>query len=233
MTDIADAVAQVLKDGGPPVLLLDTCILLDLLQRLAQDEGYQFDPVVRLVSKLSAVPVPVRIILPHLVPVEWQQNLSGRRDKLRQYLEAQQKRHERIDAACRATGLSLPAPGYGALSLPQALADLAQQIIDTSLQLSRDQGCVDRSLQRVIGKERPGHEGKIKDALIFEECLEVARQLRAAPYGGRVIFVSSNHTDFGLGKNQNRWHGELEAQCQQCGLEFFSSLPVALLNLGI
>jgi hypothetical protein len=99
--------------------------------------------------------------------------------------------------------------------------------------LDRDEACVGRALDRVHGKARPSHGGMVKDSIHLEHYLELSRQLHAAGFPGRRVFVSANKADFWEAKNKSDIHPDLEPQLRAVGLEFFGALEAALGSLGI
>ena len=99
--------------------------------------------------------------------------------------------------------------------------------------LDRDDTCVGRAIDRVQNKVRPSHAGMVKDSIHLEHYLELCRQLHAAGFLERRVFVSANKADFWEAKNKSDIHPELKPQLDAVGLEFFGTLEAALGSLGI
>ena len=93
--------------------------------------------------------------------------------------------------------------------------------------LDRDPPCVQRALDRVLAKRRPGHDGKIKDAIHLEHYLELSRLLHAGGFPERRVFVSGNRADFWDGPLP-RIHPSIAADLAGMGLEFFGDLRSAV-----
>ena len=106
-------------------------------------------------------------------------------------------------------------------------------MLGSAIVLDRDDTCVGRALDRVHHKARPSHGGMVKDSIHLEHYLELCRQLGAAGFSGRCVFVSANKADFWETKNRADIHPELGPQLSAVGLEFFGSLEAALGSLGI
>jgi hypothetical protein len=89
--------------------------------------------------------------------------------------------------------------------------------------------CVLRARDRLRAGEPPSSKAKqeFKDCEIFEEFLELAQNLRAGGFGERMIFVSSNTSDYGRPPGAPR----IQEDLLEHGAEYVSSLSWALSSI--
>jgi hypothetical protein len=234
MPALATVVADLLAHPRP-VLLLDTCDLLDIIQCVAEGKAGRLEHVRRLVTALGADPDRLQLVVSYLVPVEWAQNQAI-------VLADVELRTRRLDQdiadihrAWQHAGSQLPGPtpSYAGSGLTAALAALAGTILGWAVVLDPDETCIGRALDRVHTKGRPSHTGMVKDSIHLEHYLELCRQLHTSAFPGRRVFVSANKADFWAAKNRADIHPDLEPQLTAVGLEFFGTLEAALGSLGI
>src|SRR5947209_15092906 len=76
MTALVPVVADLLAHPRP-VLCVDTCDLLDIIQCVAEGKAGRLEHVRRLVESLIRWPYLVQIVVSYLVPVEWAQNQAA------------------------------------------------------------------------------------------------------------------------------------------------------------
>src|SRR6266516_1343158 len=76
MPAIAAVVADLLASPRP-VLCLDTCDLLDIIQCVAEGKARRLEHVSRLLDALQASPDRVQLVISYLVPLEWAQNQAN------------------------------------------------------------------------------------------------------------------------------------------------------------
>ncbi len=234
MPPIATVVADLISHPRP-VLCLDTCDLLDIIQCVAEGKPRRLEHVRRLLDTLTLDPDRLQIAVSYLVPLEWDQNQAN------VLADAEHKvRHVDEDVAAimivwqhAGAPLPVPSPSYAGRGLPAALASLADAVLSCAVVLGRDASCVSRALDRVHDKARPSHVGMVKDSIHLEHYLELCHQLHALGFPERRVFVSANKADFWEAKNLSDIHPDLEPQLAAVELEFFGTLEAALGSLGL
>ncbi len=234
MPAVAAVVADLLARPRP-LLCLDTCDLLDVIQCVAEGKARRLEHVRRLLDTLALRPDRVQLAVTYLVPVEWTQNQATVIDEVERKTRRVDEDVAEIHLAWQHAGLPLsgPSPNYAGGGLPAALAALAGAVLGWAVVLDRDDTCVGRALDRVQNKVRPSHAGMVKDSIHLEHYLELCRQLHASGFPGRRVFVSANKADFWEAKNKSDVHPDLAPQLTAVGLEFFGTLEAALGSLGI
>ena len=234
MSALAAVVADLLACPRP-VLCLDTCDLLDVIQCVAEGKARRLEHVRRLVDTLARRPDCVQLVISYLVPVEWAQNQATVLDEVERKTRRVDEDIAEIYRAWQHAGAPLPGllPSYAGAGLPAALAALAGSVLGWATVLDREDACIGRALDRVQRKARPSHAGMVKDSIHLEHYLELCRQLSASSFPGRKVFVSANKADFWEAKIKADIHPDLALQLAAVGLEFFGSLEAALGSLGI
>jgi hypothetical protein len=218
-----------------PLLCLDTCDLLDIIQCVAEGKARRLEHVRRLLGTLALRPDRVQLIVSYLVPIEWAQNPASVIDEVEHKIRRVDEDIAEIHVAWEHAGPPFPGspPSYAGGRLPVALAALAGTVLRWAVVIDRDDTCVARALDRVQNKAPPSHAGMVKDAIHLEHYLELCRQLHAAGLLARRVFVSANKADFWEAKNKPDIHPDLAPQLTAVGLEFFGTLEAALGSLAI
>ena len=74
MPAIAAVVANLLARPRP-ILCLDTCDLLDIIQCVAEGKARRLEHVRRLIDTLALRPERVQLVVSYLVPIEWRRTM--------------------------------------------------------------------------------------------------------------------------------------------------------------
>lgn len=236
MTSIADAVTTILAGRVPaPVLVLDTCVLLDLFRWDGPGPRILFAEIKAANHLLEALALGggelVRLVAPELVPGEFADNADSIQGAFKKGLEAHDKAREWLDDAGALFDLSRPvAPPTRDSGISTRCRALAMDLLDRSIVLDRDRACLDRAVDRLIAKRRPSHRKEIKDSMNLEQGLELARRLREAGSTAPCLFISSNTKDF-ANETRTDLHPDLRQDFKAAGLEYFTSLTAAVGSL--
>jgi len=200
MPSIVAAVAQIRGDDRP-VLLLDTCILLDIIRVTMRCLGTDFvQRANQLHGLLTSAPPGCSLVVASMVHTEWNNNAPRTVNEVRVHLNQIQDQAIHFHEACNALGIALGygPPAYPMVSLHTRLGDLSRQIIDLAIRLDPDGECSSRAVARVVGNLPPSQQGgEMKDCVIVEEYLELTRQLRANGFARKCVFCTSNVNDYG------------------------------------
>jgi hypothetical protein len=197
MPSIAAVVGQ-LTAAPKPVICLDTCDILEVVQcldwegRTAPRNVACVSAAQQLLGALADNPNRAQIIITELVATEWGQNIAEICANATRFLAQVDGIVERTYEAAAHAGIALP--GYTNLSastLVDALTSLSQALLDQAIRLDLDTTRTASALDRVMAKQRPSHDGHIKDSSHFEHYLELARQLRASGFTEEFVFVSN------------------------------------------
>src|SRR5262245_24098264 len=152
------AVEAQLRADDRPVLFLDTCILLDLIRATYRCLGVGYvQGAVELHTLLTSNPPQCALIVASMVPTEWADNAPKVRDEVQSHLKKIQDQAVHFHEACAILGITLTfgRPSYSAVGLAERLYDFSKALLDGSIRLDGDAGCVSRGYERVVGKTPP------------------------------------------------------------------------------
>ncbi len=229
MPSIAAVEAQLRADDRP-VLFLDTCILLDIIRATYRCLGIGYiQKALELHTLLTSNPPHCALIVASMVPTEWADNAPKVKDEVQSHLKKIQEQASHFHDACASLGMALAfgRPFYPGVGLAEKLYDLSKALLDGSIRLDRDSGCESRGVGRVVAKIPPSKQGgEVKDCIIVEECLELARQLRANGFARKCVFCTSNMDDYG--EPGGKLHPTLAADFAAVGMIFTANLPWAI-----
>ncbi len=233
MTTIPAAVAQIIAQPAP-VVILDTCNLLDLFRcdKVGQKPRVPAEEI-RIASVLLAFaiarPAAAHLVVPELVPGEFTDHANKTEGKFDEWLKEQDENQAWLAEASPWVGTSLPnPPAVRPFGLHAGFRRLADDLLAQAVVLDRDQASLNRAVERLIAKRRPSHKKEIKDAINLEQCLELCLQLRDGGFQRPAVFVSSNKNDYAMPSPGSRLHVNLRARFAVVSLEYYPSLRSAV-----
>jgi hypothetical protein len=234
---LADAFAQVRAGPPAPVILIDTCIFLDLFRTDESQTKVPYQPraptqeirdAAGLLALVSATPGAAHLIVPELVPREYSDHAAAIQAQFGNWTELHDRNQDWLREASRYVALALPAPHpVHPYDLAALLRGLADNLLAKAQVLERDPACVDRALHRLINKIRPSHRKEVKDSMNLEQCLELSRRLQADGFPKSRVWVSSNTNDFAQ-PSGSHVHADLQGDFAAAGLKYFTSLRAAV-----
>lgn len=232
MPVIGDVARQVL--GNPaPVLLLDNCAILDLIRYTARPKNTPLPAAAKIAAAVQSTPARCWLVKASLTDKEYADNHPQARDELGRFFTDLQESMDRFRAACAVLGVACPAPfGWPAQFVDVHVA-LAEQLLRTAVSLDGDAAIQQRAFaDRVILKRRPAHAGAIKDAVMVEEYLELARLVRQGGFAGPMVFLTSNTNDF-CAADKKALHPDLTTDFAATQLDLALVWPQAVAMLGV
>lgn len=232
MPSIADTAARVVA-AGAPALFLDTCNILDIIRAPVRALSGCVEAATELVAGAPAAAPRFNLIVGSFVPGEFAANSPTVADTLTAHLDRMDEQADHFHGLCGHLGIApgFGRPGYRATAFAGRLLDLSRDLLAAAVVLDTDPDALARAVARVTGAppRRPSRNaGQLKDCVIFEEYLEVCRQVRATTFAGKLVFCSSNTADYCDGKVA---HPDIAADCAAVGLAFTTNLPWAVAEL--
>ncbi len=230
MIPIATAAATFLNCPAP-VILFDTCSLLDLFRPAGQKPRVPAGEIRSAAEILRLVigqPDAAHLVVPELVPGEYADHADRIEKEFKGWFRIHDENQEWLAEAALWIGHQLPAPqAIQQFCIQAGCRRLADDLLSRSIVLERDPPCLERAIARLIAKRRPSHEKEIKDSMNLEQSLELSRRLSNLGYAQSRVFVSSNTNDFAAA-NSTAVHPDLKPELLAVGLEYFTSLRAAL-----
>ena len=221
-----DRAAAGLIAAPRPILVLDTCTLLDIVRAPLRDLAATVRAGVEL--RALAAAGTVRFFVQDIVPGEWADNLpAARRDGdagIRAYIATWQIA---ADLGQPAPLLPVVPPG----TLLDELEQLSRDLLTAAETLDRDHAGMSWAIDRVAAKQKPSSaKGTVKDGHILGHALRLSMLLATAGYPHSRVLVSSNRSDFGA-PNTTGFHPDIAPDAAAAGLRYAASLEVALADL--
>lgn len=219
---IAEAVPFLLALPAP-VLLPDTCAMLDVVRAPARNMNYLIGLAEQFAGMATATPKALHVVISETVTLEWREHLPAATAEVERYLQSSQDTLRSLQEACAAFRLPPPADLPAELAeLPARLEATATRLFDSALVLSLDGDCLTRAYTRQAHHRRPGRRGKaINDCVIFEHAFCLSAALQSAGFTETRTFVSPNTSDYCEGR---ALHPELRPEFASAGLEFVTDL---------
>lgn len=193
-------VADILSSPAP-VILWDTCALLDIMRAIYRGDidVRSVDHAQRLLALISTPPRRAWSVVSEIVEREFQNYELTVETELRTLLNA-------LDTCATdlARGGRYTADYSATAPLSIVLRQLSGGLLKSSEILAADPVCDRRAAYRmaaVVPPCRSRGSSNNADCRIIEHYLEIARQLSAAKFPFRIVFVSSNKRDYGQPSN--------------------------------
>ncbi|KQN48998.1 hypothetical protein ASE99_14090 [Serratia sp. Leaf51] len=181
------------------ILLVDTCLLLDVIRDVTRDSVFMNDITAGLhILSKAEVGNEVFILMAQQVEVELKDNESLVEDSSVGILERFINRVNKVDDI---------SSKYGSTN-KISTTHLTDHVSRTKVVLERwkkivylvpqKKGIVDKAFARVGQNIAPAKKGKdsMKDCVVTETYLDVARELRNAGLTAPIVFASSNTKDY-------------------------------------
>lgn len=232
-------VVEFLSFADRPVLMLDTCILLDVIRAPYRSDvpNATVARAAELAASCATGDPVARVVVASWVPKEFDENVAKTEDDLEKHCRTLVELTRDAEAACDAIGIARRPAGFapGSLNpLARSLPALARNLLGAAIVLSPDNDVLARAQIRNTHRRPPSTQGtQSKDPQIFEEYLDFARRVRAYGIGVPLLFCSSDRKAYGDGRTP--LHPELAAELASPGVKvsFAKDLPWAWHELGL
>ena len=220
-----DDLAAVLAKAAVPVLILDTCTILDVVRAPIREQlgTHDIGAVHTLLARATAASPAVSFVITAQVLQEFQDNIHQVETDTHNALASAAARFaailERIQAL--SPGDSIPrAVDLSSLGFPRRARHLATQIVQASSVLTDHPDDIVRAYRRVTLAKPPATKARqsVKDCLIAENTLRLAATLRSIGFFQNIVFATSNTKDYQ--QDHRSLHPELRAEFIAVSLEY-------------
>ncbi|ELI6430218.1 DUF4935 domain-containing protein [Vibrio harveyi] len=196
--ELNELVKQILT-SPKPVIIFDTCSLLDII-RVAGRDNISSDIVSSALELIASN--DIWLLASDIVSVEWNKNVDAVEQETKNKIKNTHKHalmfKESLDKSALVNKWSY-SNYMTSYNLESELKRTSLQLLNKLTLIDQDKECVMRATQRVIHGQPPSTKGKseFKDCLIFEHCMELGKKLKKSGFTNKILFVSSNSSDFG------------------------------------
>lgn len=225
--------AKAIAAAGTPILLIDTCSLLDVMRDPTRETLRLHEHQAGL-DLLAAVETGALVgIVAHQVTLEFaehDQPVQGEADRALKKLRGQIDRVNRLSAILGASG-------------PVDLTHLDDHVARTRTIVGRwlrhlvpykpDATILEKAIARMNGNVAPARRGKdsSKDCIIFETYLNFAAALRIEGLTAPIVFLSSNIREYLTDSNVIKY--EIEKDLTLSSISYASNMAMAKHQLGL
>jgi hypothetical protein len=201
MTESIQTAAKKMLAAPSPVLFLDTCSILDIVNA-GHLETLQAQIIISAnhLLRMTVGPPGIWLVTTVMVQEEFQRNIRNSVATL----EAQIKILDTKIAQSRdavqyfSPEQVVPSIRFRAFGLSEKLGDLATSFAEAAIVLEDDVECLHAARARNNAGRPPSHrKQQLPDCEIVEHYLGLVRLLRKNGFGNKCIFVSSNSQDYG------------------------------------
>ena len=228
---ISTAKAVRLVTAAPaPILLGDTCALLDLIRDPTRDTltGTHIEAAKRLIERAAARPRTLWVALANQVIKELKDNDTGVQQGAVAAIQKLETTVNRVRAIMSAHGLTTNAPDLIAAGLPATARLLLQRCVDTGLHISTPRGTSSKAFARIASNIAPSQRGQqAKDCLVLESYLALARELRGAGFAAPIVFFTVNTADYSDPTSKASIHPEIAAEFAALEIRYATNFGMA------
>ena len=200
LVKVADA-ARALCSAGKPVLVSDTCALLDLIRvPIRIDNATRVSAILEGASKILSLakttPPSLFIAIPPLVPDEWRQHHNDVFSEVERHLSKLDSMIGVVVATGISLGINISAILFSNLGMSDRLKNLSGELLYSGMWFDSEDEVKQRAIDRAVSYTAPATKGAIKDCIIYEHTLELFTQLRSNSLTEKCVFITSNTNDF-------------------------------------
>jgi len=200
LVTVADAV-RALCSAGKPVLVSDTCALLDLIRvPIRVDKTTRASAILQNASNIFSLarttPPSLSIAIPPLVPDEWRQHHHDVFSEVKRYLSKLDNMIGVVAATGISLGISTSAISFSNLGMSDKLKNLSRELLYSGMWFDSEDDVKQRAIDRAVSYTAPATKGAIKDCIIYEHTLELFTKLRSNSFTEKCVFITSNTNDF-------------------------------------
>ena len=219
--DLMDRLAR----AHVPILVVDTCSILDVVRAPVRDQlrTHDIDALHALLGRAVGARPTVSFVITEEVVREFHTNIDAVEIETHDALKNAAHRFAAILERMHALspGDHIPAAvNLSSLGFPQVGRHLAEQLVQASYVLSEHPADIERAYRRVTLAKPPATKARqsIKDCHITESCLRLAATLRSSGFSRNMVFTTSNTKDYEQGHRS--LHPELRADFDSVSLEY-------------
>jgi len=217
------------------VLLVDTCFLLDLIRDVTRND-VQAQNLIAALALLTAAENgnDLTVIVADQVFTELADNQNGVEEQARSKLTKFREQVERINHVATQFGAATVIDTTHLADHVARTVAVLQRWTQVAITASAGPDVHRRAMRRVVQALAPSRKGKesAKDCLVVESYLEVAGQLRAARFIGRIVFASPNTVEYHDGSTKTL-HEQLQADFEVHAMDYAPNFGAAKHSLGL
>ena len=231
-----DNLAVQIINTDSPLLLLDTCMILDIVRAPIREQigVHDIEAVHTVIERATQAPHKVSLVIVEQVNNEFLENIDAVEKETRNELQKTQDRFmgslKRMEALSSANHIPSNID-LSSLGFPEKGRQLAEQIVQTSTILEFHDDEAVKAVNRVNRAKPPATQAKqsVKDCLITESYLRLASVLCKTGFSHNMVFATSNTKDYQ--QDHKNLHPDLRTEFDAVRLEYSPSWSAARYEL--
>ena len=219
MPKISDIISNI-YENPKPVLLVDTCAILDIIRSPYQEKYLDcLESAIAVIRASTPEQEVCTLVIGSIVSKEFSENIEIVENELDKSLSDLQEKAKLFYRACDLVGLERNFSYiYNSSRVLAVLRQMAESLIKQAHVIEAENKYQLLATKRVVEKKPPAQKGTLKDSIITEEYLEIARQLSSRNFRYPIVFISSNVSDFCL--ERKLLHPDLDSEFSSVNLNY-------------
>ncbi len=226
---MAPADVDAIAAFGVPILCFDTCSILDIMRdpTRATIRSHEQQAAIELVNAMEQHATLVGVIAPQ-VQREFSDNVQGISEQAEAALKKFRSMLDTINQVIGVFGQPKPIDTSHFEKHVERARGVTDRLLSSAFLLRQVEGVQSRAAERVLSTRAPAQKGKdsLKDCVVIETYLEFIEEIRAAGCASKVIFVSSNKSDYATGDKLTMRAG-LKEDFERLKIEYAPNLGAA------
>lgn len=225
--------AKAIAAFGKPVILIDTCSILDVMRDPTRETMRIHEHQAGLALLAAAECGRLACVVAHQVILEFRQHEQLVQDEANRALKKLISQIDRVNQLSAILG----APGALAFTHLDDHVARTCKLVDRWLQLfvtyKPDTAVLEQAITRMNGNIAPARRGKesSKDCIIFETYLSLSSMLRAEGLTAPIVFLSSNTSEYVTEGSVLK--ADIATDLAQFSIEYAPNMAAAKHLLGI
>jgi hypothetical protein len=226
MPETISSLVALIKQAPAPVVLLDTCALLDIVRASHREElsGEGVEAALSLAERARQHPRGAWLVVAEVVDREWTDNWEHVVEEARRAIGQLERRMDKLRSVAKHVVPleTIAALDLNRLQIHEHLKTAAHALLKLANIIELDPDAIMRARTRLTTGTPPAAKGKqeFKDCEIFEHYLALGRALQADGFQQDLFFVSSNTRDYGT---PGKLLPELEADLRSARMQLITS----------
>lgn len=194
-----------LLDENKNIIILDTCILLDIVRVPLRNQISVFDSAINMLDELDNNTNNFNVVIPSLIEEEWFNNIDNVCDEVKINVK---KGYEDLKTAKKIIEEfnlkdQLLIPNLQNYKIELLLKDISKKILNYGYTFETEKDIIMQAYERVRKSIPPSKPGKdsTKDCTIYEETLQIGKVMRRKGFNKKIVFASSNTNEYYKSRN--------------------------------
>ncbi len=200
---VATLKSRIIKQGIKTVLFIDTCIFLDIIRSPIRDyiNNTEVESAISFLKLMEQPNSDFFIVINETIKDEWSDNIKNTVSDLKREISKITMTYKNIIDVYKfiMPSSNLELSNLRVADLNIHLKILSSTFLERANVIQRADKHAVNAMKRVRENILPAQKGKAeaKDCEIFESFIDLAKNLQLNGYNGKILFVTSNHHDFG------------------------------------